>query len=163
MIRDTSLAGFCMGIPSGSFATLLVLCSLAGPSLSAPAASGYCTAPKLGTRGGPQHIEIISNKPFVHVRFNGSKPLHFVLDAGSSFTLLNTGVPQTVGFSVASETTREGGFVVRTYTPKACVGVLGVTVPDIEIGDIELDHVSAVEGTRVDGLVGGELFSKYVV
>jgi Aspartyl protease len=68
-----------------------------------------------------------------------------------------------VGFSVASETTQEGGFMVRTYTPKACVGVLGVTVSNITIGDIELDHVSAVEGTRVDGLMGGELFSKYVV
>lgn len=152
-----------MRIPSGLSVTLLVLCSLAGTSRPAPGAAGDCTAPKLGTRGGSQHIEIISNKPFVRVRFNGSRPLHFVLDAGSPFTLLNTGVPQTVGFSVASETTREGGFVVRTYTPKACVGVLGVTVPDISIGDIELDHVSAVEGTRVDGLVGGELFSKYVV
>jgi predicted aspartyl protease len=99
----------------------------------------------------------------VQVRFNGSRPLHFVLDAGSPFTLLNTGIPQTIGFSVASETTLANGFVARSYTPKACVRVLGVTLFDIGIGDIELDHVSAVEGTRVDGLIGGELFSKYVV
>ncbi len=142
-----------------AFLTVASLSSFA----SSTHAADNCAAPRLSARGGAHHIDIISNKPWVYVTMNGSRPLHFVLDAGSPFTLLNTGVPQTVGFGVESEKTLENGFVLRTYMPKACVRTLGVTLSDIGIGDIELDHVSAVEGTRVDGLIGGELFQKYVV
>lgn len=122
-----------------------------------------CVAPRLSSRGQAQHIDIISYKPWVYVRLNNSRPLHFILDAGSPFTLLNTDVPETAGFKRGPDRTFDNGFVARTYTPKACVNVLGVTLSDIEIGDIELDHVSAVEGERLDGLVGGQLFSQYVV
>jgi predicted aspartyl protease len=121
-----------------------------------------CVAPRL-ERGQSQHIDIISNKPWVYVSMNGSRPLHFVLDAGSPFTLLNTGLPQAVGFSVAAETTFANGFVAKTYTPKACVRTLGATLSGISIGDIELDHVSAVEGERLDGLIGGQFFARHVV
>ncbi|HKW13959.1 MAG TPA: aspartyl protease family protein [Candidatus Krumholzibacteria bacterium] len=122
-----------------------------------------CPPDRLDARGSSHHMDIISNKPWVYVTFNGSRPLHFILDAGSPFTLLNTGLPETVGFSNAGDTTFANGFTVKRYTPRACVRTLGATISNIEIGDIELDHVSAMEGERLDGLIGGQFFLKHVV
>lgn len=143
----------------------LLACSLVTVALPAASRAGDtpCVAPRLSARGQSQHIDIISYKPWVSVSMNNSRPMHFILDAGSPFTLLNIGVPETVGFERGPDRTFENGFVDHTYTPKACVNVLGVTMSDIDIGDIELDHVSAMEGERIDGLVGGQLFSQYVV
>jgi hypothetical protein len=136
----------------------------AGAFVAAAAfAGGTCTPEVLSSRGGSTHIEIMSNKPWVYVSMNGSRPMHFILDAGSPFTLLNTGLPQQVGFSSAGDTTFAGGFVVKRYTPKACVRVLGSTLSNIEIGDVGLNQVSTVEGTRLEGLIGGQFFLKHVV
>lgn len=137
---------------------LVLLLSLFPPTTFA----GDCVAPRLSSRG-PHHIDIISYKPWVYVTVNNSRPMHFILDAGSPFTVLNTGLPETVGFKRGPDQTFEDGFVAHTYTPGACVRTLGVTLSDINIGDIELDYVSAMEGERIDGLIGGELFQKYVV
>lgn len=111
---------------------------------------------------GWQSIDIISNKPFVTVRINGSRPLNFVLDAGAPWTFIDTGLADELGLRPAADSIKVGGFA-PAYEPKACVSVLGVTLPEIRIGRIELDHISAVEGVRVDGLIGGELFHEYVV
>src|SRR5689334_9994652 len=136
----------------------------AGAFVAAAAfAGGTCTPEVLSSRGGSTHIEIMSNKPWVYVSMNGSRPMHFILDAGSPFTLLNTGLPQQVGFTSAGDTTFAGGFVVKRYTPKACVRVLGSTLSNIEIGDVGLNQVSTVEGTRLEGLIGGQFFLKHVV
>ena len=51
---------------------ILLLCALAGFSRPAPGGSRDCTASRLESRAGSQHVEIISNKPFVQVRFNDS-------------------------------------------------------------------------------------------
>jgi predicted aspartyl protease len=142
------------------FSVIAPLLLLTAPS---PAADSSCARERLPSRGGSTHIDIISNKPWVYVSLNGSRPLHFILDAGSPFTLLNTDLPETVGFSRGPDRTFPNGFVAKTYTPSACVRALGVTLSDISIGDIELDHVSAVEGERLDGLIGGEFFAKHVV
>jgi hypothetical protein len=105
----------------------------------------------------------MSNKPWVYVTMNGSRPMHFILDAGSPFTILNTGLPQKVGFSVVGDTTFAGGFKAKRYAPRACVRALGATMSNIEIGDIGLDQVSKVEGTRLEGLIGGQFFLRHVV
>ena len=140
--------------------SVVVLSIIALPAYSA---GDDCLSPRLSSRGGSHHIDIISYKPWVYVTLNNSRPLHFILDAGSPWTVLNTGLPETVGFTRGPDRTFEDGFVAHTYTPKACVRTLGVTLSDINIGDIELDYVSAMEGERIDGLIGGELFQKYVV
>lgn len=134
-------------------------------ALALPAAASepdHCASGRLPNRRGSHHVELISNKPFVTVRLNDSRPLNFVFDAGSPFTLLNSGLALDLGFTPAPDTVRVGGFA-PAFEPTACVRVLGVTLPDIRVGEIELDHISAVEGVRVDGLVGGEVFSQYVV
>ncbi len=123
---------------------------------------GNCTSGRLPYRSGRHHIDLISNKPFVTVQLNDSRPLYFVFDAGCPFTLLNTGLARELGFTPAPSDVRVGGFA-PAFEPMACVRVLGAAIPDIRVGEIELDHVSAVEGVRVDGLVGGEFFSRYVV
>jgi hypothetical protein len=127
------------------------------------ASGSSCVAPRLTGRGQSTHIEIMSNKPWVYVTMNGSRPMHFILDAGSPFTILDKGLPEQVGFTNAGDTTFANGFVAQRWQPRACVHALGSTLSNIAIGDIELDHVSAVEGTRLEGLIGGQFFLKHVV
>jgi predicted aspartyl protease len=136
-----------------------VIAFIPGTSLATDA----CQVTRLSSRVSSTHIEIMSNKPWVYVSMNGSRPMHFILDAGSPFTVLNTGLPQQVGFTVVGDTTFAGGFKAKRYTPRACVRALGATMSNIEIGDIGLDQVSQVEGTRLEGLIGGQFFLRHVV
>ncbi|HEX6790432.1 MAG TPA: aspartyl protease family protein [Candidatus Krumholzibacteria bacterium] len=131
-------------------------------AVPASAVGGSCDPDRIAARSGWHHIDIISNKPFVTVRLNNSRPLNFVLDAGSPWTIIDRGLADELGFRPASDSVQVGGFA-PSFEPRACVRVLGVTLSDIRIGEIELDHVSSVEGVRIDGLVGGELFEKYIV
>jgi hypothetical protein len=128
----------------------------------APAAANECASRAVANRSDWQPMQIISNKPVVTVRLNDSRPMRFILDAGSPWTFLAKGVAEEIGFTGDPSAEPVGGFALA-YTPKACVRVLGVALSDITVGEMELDHVSAVEGFKLDGLVGGELFNEYVV
>jgi len=128
----------------------------------APAGADECASRAVANRSDWQPMQIISNKPVVTVRLNDSRPMRFILDAGSPWTFLAKGVAEEIGFTGDPSAEPVGGFALA-YTPKACVRVLGVALSDITVGEMELDHVSAVEGFKLDGLVGGELFNEYVV
>ena len=129
-----------------------------------PASAGTddCSNRTVDNRSDWQPMQIISNKPVVTVRLNDSRPMTFILDAGSPWTFLAKGVAKEIGFTEDPSAEQVGGFAMA-YKPKACVRVLGVTLSDISVGEMELDHVSAVEGFKLEGLVGGELFNEYVV
>ncbi len=113
--------------------------------------------------GRAYRAEIISNKPFIEVRLNGSRPLHFILDAGSPFASLDSSVAKGLGFTVAREERDGNGYVDRRFAPSACVGLLGVTLPGIELSAFDAGPISAVEGARVDGLIGGDILTRHVV
>jgi hypothetical protein len=143
--------------------TLCMIALMVGSSvLPAAAAPDDCSSRLVETRSEWQPIEIISNKPVVTVRLNDSRPLTFILDAGAPWTFLDKGLAAELGFSPDANAEPVGGFATP-YAPKACVRVLGATLSDITVGEMELDHISAVEGFKLDGLVGGEFFHQYVV
>ena len=137
-------------------------CATGMDSPPVTASTPVCSASHLRTRSAWQHIDIISNKPFVSVRINNSRPLNFVLDAGSPWTFIDTRLASELGLTQLPDSVLVGGFA-PALGPRVCVHVLGVTLDDMRLGAVELDHISAVEGVRVDGLVGKELFEKFVV
>lgn len=109
-----------------------------------------------------------SNKPFVEVRLNGSRPLHFILDTGSPLAAIDSTLVSPLGFRQESIISRAGGAgesggVIGRLRPKACEEMGGARLADGTVMSLDLSAVSSVEGVRVDGLLGGEFFRRYVI
>ena len=110
-------------------------------------------------------INVIDNRAFVEVRLNGNGPFHFVLDSGG-LSIISTSLTKRLG--------------LRTYEPFEGRGVGEKPIPaehcdvaDIEIGGehlrsqkiavADLDDIKRAIGFEaIDGLIGYELFSRYV-
>lgn len=117
---------------------------------------------------GTAPIEIASNKPFVHVRINGSKPQRFMLDTGSNATLIDPSLAAALKFHSASESKGYFGVgnarqsIVR-LEPAARLELAGATADGIRLLGFDLSQVSSVEGLQVRGTVGGQFLQHFVV
>lgn len=113
-------------------------------------------------------FEIISNKPFVGVRINGSKPARFMLDTGSGAALIDPPLARSLGFQAESESA--GNFGVGSgkssltlLKPTGCQELAGRRVPGVHFLGFDLSGISAVEGVPVLGTVGNEFLLQSVV
>jgi hypothetical protein len=105
---------------------------------------------------------------FLRATVNSSRPMWFALDSGASFPLvIDTKRAQELGLTLQGHRTLEGGAGPGTYSASFAGGV------DVNIGDYELTNrtavvfelasLAALAGRPVDGLVGSDLFKRYVV
>jgi hypothetical protein len=114
-------------------------------------------------------FEITSNKPFVQVTINGSKPRWFILDTGCSGG-------SVIARRCADELKLELSDPVRTHLGAGAGVAVGVaTTPDVTLSlssdtmsvpalrVFPLDHVSPYEGRRVEGLLGEDFMRRHVV
>lgn len=112
--------------------------------------------------------QFASNKPFVKVRLNGSRPLHFILDTGSPLAAIDSTLVGALGFSQESILSRSGGAgesggLIARLQPKACEEMGGARLANGTVMSLDLSSVSTAEGVRVDGLLGGDFFRRYVI
>jgi hypothetical protein len=135
-------------------------------TLSARAESPCASKPLAAGKSYP--IEIVSNKPFVQVRINDSKPYRFMLDTGSGASLIDPPLARALGFQPASES--KGNFGVGSGTtslvllkPTACQEMAGTRVAGVHLLGFDLSGISSVEGLPVRGTVGSEFLHKSVV
>lgn len=147
-------------------ATLLWVSALCPAQQNLPTAPASCK--EGATAAKPYAAEFASNKPFVQVRMNGSKPLQFVLDTGSPTAGLDTRLADSLGFHADGVLTRTGGAgqrggVISRLSPRACEEMGGARLSNGFVISLDLSQVSSVEGKRVDGLLGGDFYSRYVV
>jgi hypothetical protein len=112
-------------------------------------------------------IEIISNKPFVQVRIDGSKPRRFLLDTGSAGALIDPALAKSLGF--VPKSTSEGNFGVgnsrssiAVLEPPACQEMADART-EAHLVAFDLSMISQVEGVPVFGTVGSEFFNAFVV
>lgn len=149
-----------------SFHTVMPVLFLLTPMTGAHAQPD-CTA-GIDRSAGPMHANFASNKPFVPVKLNGSRPLNFILDTGSPLAGLDSRLAEPLGFKPASVisraggTGRSGGLILRLQ-PNACEEMGGARMADASVMSLDLSRVSTVEGVKVDGILGGDFFRHYAI
>jgi hypothetical protein len=114
-------------------------------------------------------FEIASNKPWVHVRVNGSEPQSFILDTGCRGTsIIARGCAKRLGLRLGDETETtfgagQGVTFGFTTTPDVALDVAGEAFEAPSLGVFPLDHVEPYEGRAIDGLLGEDFMSRHVV
>jgi len=101
---------------------------------------------------------------FLEVRVNGSRPLTFILDSGAPHTVVDSTAAVNLGLSLLApdHTTGAGkGSVSRLHTTPLdlAIGEVPLSVEDPWV--IDLGQVGGIR--HVDGLIGADLFERYVV
>jgi membrane-associated protease RseP (regulator of RpoE activity) len=112
-------------------------------------------------------FEIVSNKPIVQIRVNGSKAQPLMLDTGSAASLIDPTLAKSLGFQPESQ--NDGFFGVGSkkssltlLKPPACLEMAGAHA-EVRLLGFDLSLISSVEGTPVRGTLGGEFLKHFVV
>jgi hypothetical protein len=103
---------------------------------------------------------------FVPVRVNGSGPLSFVLDTGSARTLIDRTVATGLGLKASGKGSLQGagaGRVPIEFIPDVRLSFPGVEAGGFELSTADLRPLETSLGVKVDGIVGYELFQRFVV
>ena len=103
---------------------------------------------------------------FVAIRLNGSPPLSFVLDTGSSRTIVDRTLAKSLGLKTSGSSSIQGAGA--GHIPIEFIHDVSVTLPGIEsagyaLSTADLQPLEPSLGVRVDGILGYELFSRFVV
>lgn len=105
---------------------------------------------------------------FLRARVNDSQPLWFVLDSGASFRfVVDTRRAKALGLNLKGNDTLRGGAGAGAYevamTRGVSINLGGLKFTDQIGAVIALGSLEAIAGRRLDGLVGRDLFNRYVV
>lgn len=105
------------------------------------------------------------NMIFVAVRANGSKPLSFGLDTGAYLSVVNTSIAQQLGLKTGSQGVGfgAGGRVASINLPDITLDVGGALMKDLDLSAMDLVALENSMGRNMDGILGAELFQRYVV
>ena len=109
-----------------------------------------------------------SNYVWLTVRVNGSRPLQFTLDSGASTSVLSQRVADELGLSVKAQH-RESNLGTGESAPnvgrtaKVVLTLNGIDLRKKEISVVSMDTLESATGHRIDGILGAEVFSRYVV
>lgn len=120
-----------------------------------------------GRRSAELPFQLTSNKIYLPVRINGSKPLWFAADTGASHTVIDMDTARALGLNVAVTDRASGAGEARPAAGKVRVHSIelpGVTYSPGTIMAIRMGPViDRFEGRRMDGLLGSDFFERFVV
>lgn len=110
-------------------------------------------------------FEIINNLIVVKVQVNNSKPLSFILDTGASGSVINESRAKELGLRLEgeAEATTGGGSIEASFAKGVALKFSGVTINGLTLTAISLSGLEAGLGHNVDGILGYEIFNRYVV
>jgi Aspartyl protease len=103
---------------------------------------------------------------FVPVRINGSRPLSFVLDSGSTRTLIDRHLAAILGLKASGGGSLQGagaGRIPVEFIHDVNIALPGVESKGYELSTADLQPLEASLGVKVDGILGYEVFSRFVV
>ena len=103
---------------------------------------------------------------FCSVRINGPEPLSFVLDSGSNRILIDRAVASRLGLKASGSGSLQGagaGKIAVEYIHDASIGFPGVESRNYEMSTADLQPLKTTLGVKVDGILGYEIFSRFVV
>lgn len=149
------------------FITALILVTAHATAQTKPQADVNCRE-GASSDAKPQAIEFASNKPFLRVRLNGSRLLQFILDTGSSIAGIDNSLVSALGFHEDSVVSRSGGAgesggLITRLLPRACEEMGGARLANAPVMSLAFSRVSSMEGKRVEGILGGDFFRRYVI
>ena len=103
---------------------------------------------------------------FVSARLNGSRPLSFVLDTGSSRNLIDRALARKLGFKANGAGTLQGagaGRIPIEFIHDVRLSLPGMESTGYEFSTADLQPLEASVGAKVDGILGYEIFSRFVI
>jgi predicted aspartyl protease len=110
-------------------------------------------------------IQLSSNLAILDVRVDQSAPLHFVLDTGASGSVLDAGRARELGLRLtpAGAVSTTGGTLEAESAEGVHLHVGTLEIGGVTLTALPLDRLSSGLGRRVDGILGYEVFERYVV
>ena len=110
-------------------------------------------------------FELNGSNIFFQARVNNSTPLWLSLDTGASSGLLNLRSVRTLGLRVLrqSQATGAGGTVEAVTLSNVGLNINGARLENLELQAVPLNSLEDSTGRVMDGIVGAELFRRYVV
>jgi Aspartyl protease/PDZ domain len=102
---------------------------------------------------------------FLRVRVNGSRPLWFALDTGAQGSTINASTARSLDLEEGRAGTSHGAartvpnFEIRHVT----LHVASAALQDLTIAAISLAELETTAGRSIDGILGSELFRRFVV
>ena len=148
-----------MGFSKNSFAlvlSLFVFCFLDLLVLDANAQSRR-----------PRRIpfETTNNLVILRGSINGSKPLDFILDTGASTSVISDSRAKDLGLKLEGKTdaTTQGGSIEASFVKGVSLNLSGIEFPAMTLAAIRLSGLEAGLGRKIDGILGYEIFNRFVV
>jgi len=112
-------------------------------------------------------FESPNNMILLQVSVNGSKPLWFALDSGSSACLIDLNRAKALGLQFESSTQGQGAgagtYTVQVIRGAVDFGFAGLTITVAPAGAMDLSSIEPDVGHPVDGILGYDIFEKLVV
>ncbi len=113
-------------------------------------------------------VPFILNSNHIHipVRIGGAKSLNFVLDTGASGPVLNTQSAKDLGLETVGKFEGRGvgeGTQEVNLVKLPNVGLGELIIDSVSAATIELDPLSKYEGMPIEGILGYDIFSRFVV
>ncbi|HYK50499.1 MAG TPA: aspartyl protease family protein [Terriglobales bacterium] len=109
-----------------------------------------------------------SNYVWLSVRVNGSRPVQFTLDSGASASVISQRVADEQGLGAKGQR-RESNLGTGESAPNVSraanvtLNLNGIEVRKKEISVVSMDGLESAIGHRIDGILGAEIFRRYVV
>lgn len=111
-------------------------------------------------------VEVSNNIVLMQVSVNNSKPLSFILDTGASGTVISESRAKELGLKLEGQTdaSTQGGSIGAAYVKDALLQLSkDAELPKTTLTAIRLNGLDSGFGRRIDGILGYEIFNRYVV
>lgn len=110
-------------------------------------------------------FELVSNHIYLKVKMNNSPPLSFILDTGAGANCLNLSKAQELGIQTVGrvEAKGVGGSSDASFLKADSIVVGDLTLLDQNMAAIQLSLLGRFDGRQIDGILGYDLFCRFVV
>jgi predicted aspartyl protease len=110
-------------------------------------------------------FEVTNNLVVLQGSINNSKPLFLLLDTGASGSVINESRAKELGLNLEGQTKAAtgNGPVEASFVRGVTLDVSGIEFPNLTLTSIRLSGLEAGFGRPVDGILGYEIFNRFVV
>ena len=111
-------------------------------------------------------IELFNNHIYLETYINGEGPFSFLLDSGAGITVINQSIADSINLDLRGGIEGRGSGEESVQVALASgvdVAVQGVQIFDQTLASIPIDNFAPFEGRHMDGIIGSDFFSRFVV
>ena len=110
-------------------------------------------------------IQLKKNLILIEVGVNAGPPMTFVFDTGAGVTVIDRKAAHKLGLAItgAGRLATSGKSVSSHTSYPNSLHLGGITLPDISLDIISIQHLSDYLGHELDGVIGYDLLKTYVV